>query len=277
MKRNYTIALAALLGLSLAACADDLDLTIEDATYVAALSEGEGEPVDGAPAGDLDEGAQEDIEEQLETDGNVSAACSFQEMRQHVVQAYDENGDGQLDGAEGEQLREDMGVSMDKRQTLGERRRFARQHRLMRIKWIYDADESGDLSEQERKQLREDLEARCENRMEYLLENFDADESGELSEDEWEAVRTELRARIQARRQEHLAQYDENGNGEIDPGEQLTFRAQRRAEIQARREEVKQQFDADGSGTLDEEEKAALREHMRARVRGEHFGSEDRF
>jgi len=277
MSKNHAIALAALLGFALTACADDLDLAIEDATYVAALSEGEGEPLDGAPAGDMEEGAQEDVEEQLESEGSVQAACSFKEMRQHVVQAYDQNGDGELDQAEGQQLREDLGLSGDRRQALAARHRFMRQQRLMRVKWIYDADGSGDLDEQEREQLRDDLEARCENRMAYLHENFDADDSGDLDEAEWEAVRAELRARIQARRQAHLEEYDANNNGELDPGEQLQFRVQRRAEIQARREELKQQFDADGSGTLDEEEKAALREHLRARVRGEHFGSEERF
>lgn len=249
---------------------DDTELLLDDATMVAALTEGEGESLDGAPSGEVEAAAEEELSGES-GEANLSQACGFDALREQVRASYDVDGDGQLDESERQALAADLGEQQQQRQ------RWARQHRLQRLQWLYDADNSGALSEQERQQARADLDERCANRQAYLRERFDADSDGVLSAGEWEAARLELQARIQARHQEQLALYDSNHNGQLDAAEQGTQLQARRQAMEQRREQLRAQFDADSSGTLDEQEQTALRNHLRERVRGEHFAAEETF
>ncbi len=269
MRKSLAILAIPLFGLT--ACGEDTDSLLDNAAAISALSQGEGEALEEAPAGDIDAGAAEDADESMEEEGVLAQDCSFAAMRAQVRDTYDADGDGELSDEERAKLQEDFGQSPRRRL------RWARHHRFNRVKWIYDADGSGDLDDDERAQLRADLNARCENRMAYLLENFDADDNGELDEAEWTAVREELRARVQARRQQALDEFDSNHNGTLEQGERANMLLQQRERVEERRAACKAQFDTDGDGVLDADEKDAAREFLRARVRGEHFGTEDRF
>ncbi len=250
---------------------DTSDSLIEDASFSAALSEGDGESLDGAPDDDLEGAAEEDADESLVDEVSLHGDCSLAGFRQRVLEKYDIDGDGQLSRAEKAALVEDMGPLPRLRL------RWARHHRHLRLRWIYDADESRRLSEEERQQLREDLQVRCENRKAQLLTKFDSDEDGILSEAELQAARAALIERRQARRQEILAQYDADGDGQLGPEERQQLVADTKARRELRRQELREEFDTDGSGNLDEAERTALRQALRSRVRGEHFADEDRF
>jgi Ca2+-binding EF-hand superfamily protein len=260
--------------LGLAACGDDsIDTLLDDAASSAALSQGEGEALEGVPGDNVADGAVEETAgEELMENSLLANDCSFEAMRQNVIDSYDENGDGKLDETERAALREELGDQPRRRRV-----RWARHHRLARLRWIYDVDGSGDLDEAERAERRADLEARCEARLAYLLENFDADGDGELNEEEWAAVHQALVERVRERRQSVFAEFDGNGDGELDRAELMAFHGYLRSRFQERRRAVLAEYDENGDGVLDETEKEALREYLRARIRGEYFGSEGRF
>jgi len=271
MKKLYALlGIAALALWSLTGCGTNMDTEalIEEATYTEALSEGDGEGLDGVPEGDEDGVVDEEAEASVDDEAQLSETCSLEALRARVMARYDRNGDGRLGPAERAALAEDLGPYPRARY------RWARHFRLQRMKWVYDANEDGVLDEAERAALRGDLEARCEARRAALLEHFDADQSGALEASEWAAAREALRARIQARVQAVLAEFDANQNGVLDEGERLQLVAAVRARLQALRAELKAQFDVDGNGVLDEAERAQLREFLRSHVRGEHFGEQ---
>jgi Ca2+-binding EF-hand superfamily protein len=260
--------------LGLTACGDNaIDALLDDAASSAALSQGEGETLESIPGDEVADGAvEETASDELMENGLLANDCSFEAMRQSVIDSYDEDGDGELSEAERVALREEFGDQPRYRRV-----RWARHHHLARLRWVYDVDGSGDLDEAERAERRADLEARCEARLAYLLENFDADEDGELDEEEWAAVRQRLTERVRERRQSVFAEFDDNGDGELDRAELMAFHAYLRSRFQERRQAVLAEYDENGDGVLNEAEKEALREYLRARIRGEYFGSEGRF
>lgn len=235
---------------------EDEGVSLEDATYLTALEANE-------------DGSDEDVADATEDGPELVRGCGIKALRGSLVRRFDADGNGTLDAEEREALSEEFG---------GHPRRFfhfwrpQRHHRLMLLKWVYDADESGDLSDAERAELEADLEARCEARKERLLEEFDADGDGTLSDEEWVAVHDAIKERWQARRAKLLEEFDKNGDGVLDREERLAAREAIRARIQERRDALKAEFDANGDGTLDAAERAALREYLRERIRGEHWG-----
>jgi Ca2+-binding EF-hand superfamily protein len=274
MMRTTPIILACAAVLALSACGEDAGLgapadsgaLVENAAFSAALADGDGEDLELASFDvPMTLAAEEDIEAMLDSDGDYAPNCSLTALKARIRDHYDHNGDGRLGPFELHELR----VQFMERPA--RRHRFARHHRIARLRWIYDADGSGDLDESQLDEMRADLEVRCFNRHAYLIETYDEDGNGELDEDEWALAVEDLRARRSERRQAILDEFDENGDGQLDRDERLAAFAARRARIAERRAAIIEEFDEDGDGELNEDEKAALREVLKARVRGEHF------
>ena len=254
----------------LLACAPTADEAaeglIEDAAFSAALADGDGELLElGGLDADVEDLAEEDVDIELDAGDGFARECSVGAFRQRVIEEYDGDGSGRLELAELRVLREEFGPRPLRRH------RYARHWRIARLHWIYDADDSGLLDASELARMRADLEARCENRREYLLATYDADESGDLDEAEWAEAQADLRERRLARREAILEAFDENEDGMLDFVERAAARAARREAIFERRVAIFLEYDVDENGDLDEAEKAALREELMARVRGEYF------
>ena len=251
-----------------AACSDGDpgdDLLVENSTFIAALTEGEGEELGDANVEDPEGAAEESAEESASEEVQLSRDCSLAGLRRGVIATYDSDEDGRLSEEERGELMTDFSPRPQRI------RRAARHHLLQRLRWIYDADENGLLDEAERQELRNDLEMRCENRKADFLERFDADENGELDDAEWEAAREDIIARRQAHREEILSRHDDNGDGFLSLEERADLIQERRDFFQTQREALLERFDYDGSGDLDANERDAVREELKARVRGEHF------
>lgn len=277
------IAILCILPIALAgltACGDELieDISLEEATYLSAL---EDEDL-GTGEGDAEGTAEEapSVEEQY--------SCSFDEIRQRLRNRFDQNGDGEVTDEEQEELNEafDDGEEVDNdasgelgrpgrgqiRERIRDAKRRHRHHKLRRLRWIYDADNSGSLDAEEKATLRADIEARCEAKRAFILETFDTDGDGVLSDEEKEAARSAKRARHQERRDSFFDAVDSDGDGQISREEFRDAKQARKANRQERRANLKAQFDADEDGTLSDDEKNALREYLREWVRGEHLG-----
>lgn len=257
--------------LGLAACGVetiDSEMSVDDAVYMSALEEEDLGTEEGEDPAD-----SEEVTEEVD-------ACSLEAIRERVMNRFDRNRDGNVDGDEQSEMSNHFGgdengeVEGDgPRRGHGHFGRRGRGHnKLKRLKFIYDVDGSGDLSDDERAVLEGDLVARCENKRAYLLENYDADGSGDLSDEEREAARDARRAAHEERRAERLAAIDTDGDGEISSEERDAAREGRESRCDARRAAMLEQFDADGDGELNEEEKSALRDYLREWVRGEHIG-----
>ncbi len=244
---------------------------IEDAVFSAALTDGDGEGLlDSTVSGaQVLAASEEEVESVLGTDEGFARDCSLDGLMERVIAEYDTDGDGKLDRSERKALRREF-VPRPLR-----RHRFARHHRLARLRWIYDADDSRDLDEEERGELRADLEERCENRQAYLLEVYDEDESGTLDEEEWAQIHEDLKARRQARRDAILDEFDADEDGRLDFAERRAAHLALHEALKERRAAVIEEYDEDGDGDLDDDEKAALREALKERVRGGHFGEGD--
>lgn len=278
MKRNNTaiflsMALIATMGASCGTsedAVDDADVDLEDAAFMAALAADEGETLDDVPDGDPLDAADEVLDDGDSLAPETLWDCSLEAFKHRVRDAYDTDGDGRLSDEERGALREDMGGGTRARRL----HRWARHHRLRRLRWIYDADDSRSLSPEERQELREDLEMRCLNRQAWLLAQFDADDSGTLDETELQAAHEALRERARARHQEIIDAVDTDDDGRLSAGERMAARERMRQRVQERREALVADFDEDGDGTLSADERALLREALKARVRGEHLGSD---
>jgi Ca2+-binding EF-hand superfamily protein len=266
------LACAVLLGLT--ACGEDSQLgvpvdesaLIEDAAFSAALNDGDGEDLVLASFDvPMELAAEEDVESDLDTDADYAPDCSLDGLKARIREHYDQDRDGRLSRREFSALRAQFAERPSRRH------RFARHHRITRLRWIYDADDSRDLDEAELDEMRADLELRCFNREVYLIETYDENGDGELDEDEWALAVDDLRARRADRRAAILDEFDTDGNGELDRDERRAAFAARHERIVERRTAIVEEFDEDGDGELDVEEKAALRDALKARVRGEHF------
>lgn len=239
---------------------------LEEATYSAALSEGDGENLDDVPVDeDLEAAAAEVADGDLDEGVDLNPDCSLDGLRQRVMNRYDQNGNGRLDRGERNRLAEEL----DPLARL--QNRWMRHYRLQRLLWVHDQNEDGVLGQAEQDRLRINLQARCQNRQAALLDGFDADEDGSLNAEEWEAARLALQDRIQARVQDRLQQHDANGDGQLDENERRAMIAAAEQRMQQQREQLRLQYDANGDGQLDQQERATLREMLQARVRGEQF------
>ena len=195
MQRLKTILILPIAFAGFAACgeleveATDDIISLDEATYLAAL---EDEDL-GSEDADPDEPSVEDSIDEVN-------ACSFDQIKKRVRKRFDRNKDGDIDPSEQEEMDAsyDDGEETDDDQD-GEVRRHKpgkslrdradkkrprhRHHKLRRIRWIYDADNSRSLDDAEKATLRADIEARCQNIRARLLEQFDTDEDGTLSEE----------------------------------------------------------------------------------------------
>jgi Ca2+-binding EF-hand superfamily protein len=243
----------------------------EEAAFSASLSDGDGQRLDLLTASDeLDlAAAEEEVASVLDLDGGFARDCSLDAFEEDVVAEYDASGDGRLDIRELGMLRQEF------RPRPIRRHRFARHHRLARLRWIYDGDDSRSLDEDEIEELRGDLEQRCQNRQAYLLENYDEDDSGSLDEEEWAQIRDDLQARKKAFRAAILDEFDADDDGRLDRDERREAHWAQHQAMKERRAAVIEEYDEDGDAELSSEEKLALREALKARVRGEHFGEDD--
>jgi Ca2+-binding EF-hand superfamily protein len=272
--RTTPIMLACAVLLGLTACGEDSQLgvpvdesaLIEDAAFSAALNDGDGEDLVLASFDvPMELAAEEDVESDLDTDADYAPDCSLDGLKARIREHYDQDRDGRLSRREFSALRAQFAERPSRRH------RFARHHRITRLRWIYDADDSRDLDEAELDEMRADLELRCFNREVYLIETYDENGDGELDEDEWALAVDDLRARRVDRRAAILDEFDTDGNGELDRDERRAAFAARHERIVERRTAIVEEFDENGDGELDVEEKAALRDALKACVRGEHF------
>jgi len=246
--------------------AGDTAQLVDDAAAAAALADGEDVDLSESLASyDLDAAAAEDVDF-ADLDGEGYAPdCRIVEFRQRVIDEYDTNGDGELDADEREALRADFGSHPFRR------RWHARYHRLKRLAWIYDRDDSFDLDEAERDTLRMDLETRCMNRQAWLLDAYDVDESGDLDDDEWQAALDDLAERVKARHDEFVARYDANDDGVVDGAERIQARIDRLEVMVAIHEKALERYDENGDGRLSTDEREALRDALAERVQGQGF------
>lgn len=257
------VVLIAAAWLPLMGCADETQSELLDnATAATALSEGEGEPLSEVPGGDEGAGAEEGVAE-LEEGASMHWDCSFDAVRERVRAHYDEDADGEIGESEEERLREDFGERPPRRS------RFAKAMRFMRLRWVYDADDSHSLDDDERAELKSDLEARCEARQEKLILEFDGDGDGGLSDEEWQIARQTIGDRIRDRRHETRAEFDTDGDGQLSDDERRAAHDAMGERMGGKRERLIAEFDADGDGELSDEEKQAARESIRARIRME--------
>jgi Ca2+-binding EF-hand superfamily protein len=257
---GFTLLAGACGGAPEAADSTQKPLDLETATQVAALEVNEdGGSVEGADA--------------TEDEPLLLRRCGFSAVRKYLVERFDANEDGVVEGEEQSMLSEEFGGRPNAERHRPPLRPFiniGRQLRLSLLLKLYDSDASGELDETERALLEADLTARCEQRMETLLATFDADGSGELEDSEWDAAKAAIRERFAARRAEFVAEFDLDADGELNPEERLAARESRVEAHQTERAELFAEFDLDGNGELNPEEQEALREALRERLRGEH-------
>jgi hypothetical protein len=285
MYRRVLTILTPFALVGLAACgAFEADMSVDDAVYMSALEEedlGTGEGDDPA-----DDDADADADGETATgDETVTEAddCSLEAIRARITDRFDTNGNGAVDTDEQANMSGHFGGGHHGhmhghhgRRGRGHHRGLGH-HKLKRIKWIYDTDNSGDLSDTERAVLEGDLVTRCENKEAYMLATYDTDADGTLSEEELTAASTAREAERDARRAERLAEVDTDGDGEVSQTERQAAREIRRANCEARRAAKVDMFDADADGELNDEETNALREYLRQWVRGEHIGGDRPF
>lgn len=284
MKLNNTLALI-FAGLGLVAACEDSNTLSEaeqNATYTAAVNQGETADTEGVPDDSAVPG--EDDATATDEDRGVHRDCSMNAVHERLLAEADTNGDGELSEEERAAMERPFGEHGPRgpcveQSAAASSEEGSRPPRAMcrggghargphgpasfrRLLWIYDADASGELDDAERAILEADLEARAAALEAATLAAFDADGDGTLSDAELEAAREAHRAEREARRAAELATYDADGDGRLN-------REERQAMHEAKRAALEAQFDADGSGALDETETAALREHLRSIVRGE--------
>ena len=268
---KFLIIIGVIISLFLISCGTENTDTLseEDAIIMSALES----------ADDPDNNAFEPPEEP--TDEQPPMECGMQHARERMNNRPGNHQDDEDRGPNGEERgnRGPRGDEMGNRGPNGSegpgnhanRLKFKKM-RLKRLKWIYDADKSGDLDEAEKEELKQDLEERCLNRKAQILENFDEDGDGAISEEEREAIR-EFR---HSKRIEHfeslLEEFDADSDGRLSREEKKAIMDAKKEKIKARREALKERFDTDESGDLDADEVAALKAFLKEFVRGEHFG-----
>jgi Ca2+-binding EF-hand superfamily protein len=154
------------------------------------------------------------------TDGLAPRVVSVEPPRGRILDRFDTNGDGMLDEAERQAMREQ------------EAARRAEQEARMLERWDRDGD--GVLSRQERRAMEQDQRRRLEDQMRRMTAEFDQDGDGQLNADEqaraWQVTRE--RREIDA----FVRRYDSNGDGRINTTDlnaflQLYQAGDRRADV----------------------------------------------
>jgi hypothetical protein len=157
-------------------------------------------------------------------------SCNRGDVRQRVVDQFDEDGDRQWGGGE----RPSMGAPFGRSHRGGadggapahdaDADHPARAERMRQWQGQFDADGSGELDETESGAMDAEVTSRCEGRKAALIAEFDADASGDLDETEWEAAHAAIRARFEERKAALVAEFEANGDGELDGEERRAAR-----------------------------------------------------
>ncbi|MBO85882.1 MAG: hypothetical protein CL927_11035 [Deltaproteobacteria bacterium] len=175
-----------------------------------------------------------------------------------MVDAYDADASGQLDGDEpAEVMQEHAGQAGDSGER-GEGRKGPRQHFMHLLRVVYDTDRSGAFEDAEMGIIFEDFTARCESIHAEVLAAYDVDGDGALSESEQQAAREGHIAQMEADRQAVRACRDAQGGPPAEQG--------RPEAGEAPFGPLEQEFDGDGDGALSEAELETLRTELRARI-----------
>ena len=189
--------------------------------------------------------------------------CNAGQTYEGYVDAYDEDGSGDIDSAEGQEIvREHAGPKGG-----------SREHFLHMLQLVYDVDADQQLNAEERDAAFSDFTERCEAIHEEVLATYDADGDGVLSETEQEAAREGHLAEVEAER-EQTAACEQTCSRDREAERQGARGAEGEesgaagpAEAGAPWGPLEMEFDADENGELSESELATLRETMRERIR----------
>ena len=205
--------------------------------------------------------------------------CRLFDIRAHLIETYDADGDGLLSADERDAVPYVRPQTTDNDTNVEQRRKHQRHKKharktIKRLLRLYDADRSRELNDTEKAELDADLEIRCENIQAKRLTDFDADTDGTLSQEEWTTLVTTFQERFAQKRATILAQYDTNADGHLGHDERRTLHQNKRQEHRSARHALKAEFDTDGDGELSTEEKASLRTYLKEWVRGEHLGED---
>jgi len=177
--------------------------------------------------------------------------AAAEQRRKEMLDKYDANRNGQIDGDENRAMYQDM------------RDRRAKE-RLDR----WDADKNGLLDEKELAAEREHYRAEVRRRVEqYMIRRHDKDGDGKLNEQEQAAADTERRQWEQMRRQgrqlmrEWQRRLDRDGDGQVSDEERRVGAERLQAEVRRRQKEM----DTDGDGRVSREEGFAYLQKLTAK------------
>lgn len=177
-----------------------------------------------------------------------------------MVDAYDTDASGRLDGDEPDDvLREHGGGSGPEARGPQGGPGGPRAHFLHLLRVVYDTDMSGSFEDAELATIFDDFTIRCEAIHAEVLAEYDADGDGALSEAEQDAARAGHLAQMEAERDTLEACRDELGPPPEAAGE-------RPEPGTAPFGPLEQEFDADADGALSEAELSELRAEMRTRI-----------
>jgi len=224
----------------------------------------------------------DNIDMQAENHGEAAKPlrlCRLFDIRAHLIETYDADGDGLLSADERDTVPYVRPHMRDDNANQHQRRKHQRHKKharktIKRLLRLYDEDRSHELNAAEKAELDADLEIRCENIQTKRLADFDADADGELDEEEWTTLVTTFQERFTAKREAILAQYDTDEDGHLGRDERRALHQDKRQAHRSARQILKAEFDADADGELNAEEKVSLRTYLKEWVRGEHLGEE---
>lgn len=187
-----------------------------------------------------------------EKKGPPPRGAKDEERHEHMLERFDEDGDGELSEKEREAAKESL---LSKWGDRGERKR---QHLLEK----YDADGDGELSDEERAKARKSFEKRRLLTNEYLkkakekfMADFDSDLDGEFNAEEMQEAKKRFSEKSQELRNELVTKYDKDGDGKLSEKERGDAHA-------AEKHELLERFDVNGDGDLSGEERRAAFDAM---------------
>jgi Ca2+-binding EF-hand superfamily protein len=245
---------------------DDADEVLQSAEALSSESSAT-DPVEDAVVTDTDaDEAAVEAADQGDAPAPLDVGCGIRmSLKERIKKHFDTNGDGKLDHAERDALKDAVGDHAKLKLQLAKIGIKARQHVMKRIVWAYDVDNDGTLDATERAALAAAVQTRCDERKARALANHDTNGDGTLDDGELRAAIVERVQDRAAKVKEILGKFDANGDGKLDDGERAAARAALKAHYLAKRDAVKEKFDANGDGKLDDAEIAALKAAIRAR------------